>query len=180
MLPEWQTVQRLLLCDGEGGEAKNLDLAVQTLQQALPTAEITLLTPHPGSFIGLYSKIQIASIAEWASDGQTLKETRDVAGMHSPLKLVQTIKAGAFDAAILFTSSSQSPYALAYVCYLAGIPIRLGQSREFGGAVLSACISPPLEAVSPVEYHLHLLKSAGFPILEKVEGDRNPSLNSAA
>ncbi|MBE9159300.1 hypothetical protein IQ265_21055 [Nodosilinea sp. LEGE 06152] len=48
-----------------------------------------------------------------------------------------------FDAAVIFTAPGQSPYTLGYLCYLAGIPIRIGQSCEFGGQVLSHC-SPPV------------------------------------
>ncbi|WP_035994327.1 glycosyltransferase family 9 protein [Leptolyngbya sp. KIOST-1] len=48
-----------------------------------------------------------------------------------------------FDAAVILTAPGQSPYTLGYLCYLAGIPIRIGQSHEFGGQVLSHCSPPP-------------------------------------
>lgn len=67
-----------------------------------------------------------------------------------------------FDAVILFTKPFQSPYSLAYLCYLRGIPIRIGQSQEFGGSVLSHPVQPTLENLSPPEYHLHLLDQLGF------------------
>lgn len=77
--------------------------------------------------------------------------------------LVNQIKELSFNASIVLTTPRQSPFSLAYLCYLAGIPVRLGQSQEFGGGVLSHCIQPPLEAVSVIDYNLHLLRSAGFP-----------------
>jgi hypothetical protein len=40
-------------------------------------------------------------------------------------------------AAIILTAPGQSPYTLGYLCYLAGIPLRLGNSQEFGGQVLT-------------------------------------------
>jgi hypothetical protein len=48
-----------------------------------------------------------------------------------------------FDAAVILTAPGQSPYTLGYLCYLAGIPIRIGHSHEFGGQVLSHCSPPP-------------------------------------
>lgn len=66
-----------------------------------------------------------------------------------------------FEAAMIFTAPGRSPYAIAYLCYLAGIPIRVGQSIEFGGGVLSHWVKPPLRAVG-AEYHLHLLRSVGL------------------
>ena len=48
-----------------------------------------------------------------------------------------------FDAAVILTAPDQSPYTLGYLCYLAGIPIRIGHSHEFGGQVLSHCSPPP-------------------------------------
>ena len=41
------------------------------------------------------------------------------------LALVEPFRERGFDAALIFTSFSQSPYPPAYVCYLAGMPIRL-------------------------------------------------------
>jgi ADP-heptose:LPS heptosyltransferase len=83
------------------------------------------------------------------------------------LALVETIRAHGFDAAIIFTSFSQSPYPPAYVCYLAGVPIRLGQSKEFGGSLLSQWVKPPLDSVHQVDRNLHLLEMAGFSVAER-------------
>lgn len=40
------------------------------------------------------------------------------------------LRAGRFDAAVIFTAYSQSPLPAAYFCYLAGIPLRLAHCRE--------------------------------------------------
>ena len=47
-----------------------------------------------------------------------------------------------FDAAIIFTSFTQSPHPPAYVCYLAGVPLRIAQSKEFGGGLLTQWVRP--------------------------------------
>jgi ADP-heptose:LPS heptosyltransferase len=76
--------------------------------------------------------------------------------------LVERLRQCRFDAAIVLTAPHQSPFSLAYLCYLAEIPIRLGQSQEFGGGVLSHCIHPPSDLISVETYNLHLLKSFGL------------------
>lgn len=45
------------------------------------------------------------------------------------------------DAAFILTEPGQTPYTLGYLCYLAGIPIRIGRSPEFGGQVLTHVLS---------------------------------------
>lgn len=75
------------------------------------------------------------------------------------LNLIQILRQKAFQAALIFTQPHQSCYSLAYLCYLAGIPIRVGQSVEFAGGVLSTWIKPIADPVPAADYHLHLLKS---------------------
>lgn len=77
--------------------------------------------------------------------------------------LIQTLQALRFDAAVIFTSFSQSPHAAGYACYLAGIPLRLGEPKDFGGAVLSDTPSTrcPPEA-HQVERNLRLVEAVGF------------------
>lgn len=52
-------------------------------------------------------------------------------------KAIAWLRQQNFDAALILTQPGQSPYTLGYLCYLAGIPIRIGQSCEFGGQVLN-------------------------------------------
>ena len=78
------------------------------------------------------------------------------------LALIDKLAARRFDAAFIFTSFTQSPWPPAYLCYLAGVPLRLGQSHEFGGALLSTCVTPPALAGHQVDRNLHLLENAGF------------------
>jgi hypothetical protein len=74
------------------------------------------------------------------------------------------INENAFDAAIIFSEPGASPYSAAYVCYLAGVTVRLGQSVEFGGGVLSQRILPSATSCPPAEHHLHLLAATGLPL----------------
>lgn len=78
-------------------------------------------------------------------------------------KTLEWLSNKGFDAVIVFTLPGRSPYRIAYLCYLAGIPIRVGQSCEFGGGVLSHCIPTLPEKTDPIQYHLHLLQHSGVP-----------------
>lgn len=45
-----------------------------------------------------------------------------------------------YDAAILLTGAGEAPWGPAYLLYLAGVPVRIGRSAEFGGSLLSHCL----------------------------------------
>lgn len=144
----WQPVRRLLLVHTDETAAASLTAALQVLRQALPCEQTCLtLTADTYQF-----------------SPSPLLDSSPAAGKRHSDALIQAIHDRHFDAAIIFTAPDRSPYSLAYLCYLAGIPLRLGQSREFGGSVLSHCIPPPIDPVSIADHHLHLLTAAGFSI----------------
>jgi ADP-heptose:LPS heptosyltransferase len=94
---------------------------------------------------------------------------QDISGTwpHDPaaeLALVDEIRVRNFDAAIVFTSFTQSPHPPAYVCYLAGIPLRIAQSKEFAGGVVTQWVRPLPDDTHQVDRNLHLLASAGFEL----------------
>jgi len=63
---------------------------------------------------------------------------------HAPVNWLGTVdwlRQQRFAAALILTAPGQSPYTLGYLCYLAGIPIRVGRSQEFGGQVLTHCLA---------------------------------------
>lgn len=160
MLPEpWQRVQHLvLICPGL--EAEMLP-PIAAIQQIFPRATVSVLVP-PGvipDLPGLWDVVHHSLLTEKKISPSQIRE------------LVGWFHDRRFDAAILFTPPHQSPYPLAYLCYLAGIPLRLGQSPEFGGGVLSPWVrsEAPLE---PTEHYRFLLASAGLMVDERrcVEG----------
>ncbi|HEY8491697.1 MAG TPA: glycosyltransferase family 9 protein [Dehalococcoidia bacterium] len=162
MLPSgWEAVRRILAVRLDNiGDVVMLAPALRTLKRALPEASITLMASPAGS--------QAAPLLPWV-DGVLVHRPvwQDVSGRMPldparELALVEAVRAGRYDAAVVFTSFSQSPYPPAYVCYLAGIPIRLGQSKEFGGGVLSHAVTPPPDGAHQVDRNVHLLESVGF------------------
>lgn len=78
------------------------------------------------------------------------------------LAYVDRLAAARLDAALIFTADGDSPFELAYLAYLAGIPVRAGQSAEFGGGVLAPWIRPPPHGTPPVRRHLALLDALGL------------------
>lgn len=160
MLPDWQNIHRLLVIYPSSIEdVMHIQPALQILRQALPNAEITLLTT-PACSQGVESWVDEIMVYE----GITGNAQREI-------NLIDKLRDRCFDAAIIFTNTDESPYSLAYICYLAGIPIRLGQSQEFGGSVLSQWVKSSLSGTHPENHHLFLLESAGFPSAQPISSD---------
>jgi ADP-heptose:LPS heptosyltransferase len=131
--------------------------ALRTLRQALPEANITLLTSPAGSRITLL----LPWINEVLVSADSWPEALAPAGENG-VALIDALRARNFDVALVLTAPGQSPYPAAYACYLAGIPVRLGQSKEFGGGVLSQEVRVSGDGISPAEWYLNLLSAAGF------------------
>jgi ABC-type transporter Mla MlaB component len=179
MCPEaWQAVRSVaLLYWGDAESVAPLFPTVHALTQALPDALLTLLIPHSVQLIDCpIDSVTVISLQHVRATDQVRDELTAVdcdnqenTDLNCISALISILRQQKFDAAIVFTDPGQSPYALAYLCYLAGIAIRLGQSQEFGGGVLSTRITPPLTTVSLVEYHRHLLDQAGLLLTDDVE-----------
>lgn len=124
----WQHVRRALaIWLGSLEDVVLITPALQKLRQSLPDAAITLMTSPSDSQAGQLP---------WVDDVLVYEGTLFTSNAERELALIETLSRRAFDAAVIFTNNRESPYPLAYICYLAGIPIRLGQSQEFGGSVL--------------------------------------------
>jgi hypothetical protein len=143
----WQSVNRLLLActfDEDIAE-KQLGRFVNELRRTLPVQVGQLFIQEQG-YLFYSSRLNLES-------SNFYLDWHDVMRAITPEK---------FDAAIIFTQPSQSPYSLAYFFYLAGIPIRVGQSCEFGGRLLSQTVKPLLNLSSLSDHHQHLLNSVGL------------------
>lgn len=150
---DWQPVKRLLVsCFSTPKVTEELQSALYVLRESLPAAEIALLTNA--------DPVQLRLLVPWV-DRVFLHQTT-WQNPNQKIRLVETLKQEQFAAAIVLTQQRESPYSLAYLCYLAGIPIRIGQSQEFGGSVLSHCTQPP--GNNSVNPYLYLLASVGFPV----------------
>jgi hypothetical protein len=139
----WQGVDRLLLAFTFDLAIAQLNPIICNLTHGLPSKKVSSLFRQPSGYLLCQAE-------------KTLMLYPDLHGIVGALAKQQ------FEAVVIFTEPHQSPYSLAYLSYLAGIPIRIGQSCEFGGQVLSRSIEPPPGLVSSNEYHRHLLGSIGL------------------
>jgi lipopolysaccharide heptosyltransferase II len=100
--------------------------AMRALRESRPGRELTLLTSPGGAaaapFIPEVDAV-IEYLAPWMKGAPAHGAADDIA---FAARLAQQ----GFDAAVIFTSYSQSPLPAAFLCYLAGIPLRLAHCRE--------------------------------------------------
>lgn len=158
--PRWSKVERLLVARlDNAGDVLMCQPALRAIRAGLPRAQITLwASPGGAPIAGLLPEVDgvLTTRALWQDLGRLAfdpERERD---------LVQTLADGGYDALIAFTSFAQTPHPPAYAGYLAGIPLRAGQSREFAGGVLSDAITPPPDEVHQVDRNLHLAEALGF------------------
>jgi len=141
------------------GDVVMLGPALRAVKETSPAARLTLLaTPGGATAAPLLPWVDDTLVWQpvWQDLGQLpFDPTREV-------ELIDMLRARHFDAALIFTSFSQSPHPPGYVCYLAGIPLRAGESKEFGGATLSTELKGTPDDLHQVERNLRLVESLGF------------------
>lgn len=141
------------------GDVVLLTPALRTLAEHFPQARLTLLASPAGAAVApLIPELD----AVWVHRALWQDLQARPFEPEAELGFIDALRERAFDAAFLFTSFSQSPYAPAYACYLAGIPVRVGQARDFGGAVLTHWVQPAADGLHQAERNLHMLASVGL------------------
>lgn len=144
------------------GDVIMLSAALRELRAAYPNAHISLMTSPAGAQVTEMLP-WVDQVLVWHAVWQEIKP-HFAYGPEKEWELVSLLKAGEYDQAYIFTSFSQSPYPPAYACYLAGISDRIGQSKEFGGLVLTHWVLPESDATYQVHRNLHLLRESGVPV----------------
>lgn len=159
----WAAVRNLLLVRLDNlGDVVLLSAAIRTIRENLPQAKLTLMASPAGA--------QAAPLLPWLNDLMVWRALWQDVGGRMPqdpareMELVETLRTGQFDGAIIFTSFSQTPHGAAYACYLAGIPLRLGESKEFGGSLLTTEIRDMPDELYQAERNLRLLEGVGFEV----------------
>jgi len=142
------------------GDVVMLGPALRAVKETSPQARITLLA-SPAGATGAPLLPWIDDVIVWRASWQ------DIGGRvpfdpARELELVHLLAQRNFDAALLFTSFSQTPHVPGYVCYLAGIPLRAGETKEFGGNTLTTELRGAPDKLHQAERNLRLVEQLGF------------------
>jgi ADP-heptose:LPS heptosyltransferase len=157
----WEQARNILAVRlDNAGDVIMLGPALRAVKERTPQARITLLASPAGA--------KAAALLPWIDDVIILQAVwQELGGRplrpEHELRLIATLAACGFDAALIFTSFSQTPHVPAYVCFLAGIPLRAGESKEFGGMTLTTWLPPAPDDLHQTERNLRLVESLGFP-----------------
>lgn len=160
-MPSWSEARSILAVRlDNAGDVIMLGPALRAVKERSPQARITLLASPAGA--------AAAPLLPWVDEVIVQRVLWQDLG-HLPFdpgrewRMVAELSGRGFDAALIFSSFSQTPHVAGYVCYLAGIPLRAGESKEFGGAALSTALAPAPDDIHQVERNLRLVEALGFP-----------------
>ncbi len=163
---EWSKVRNLLAIRLDNlGDVFICEPALRALKEGIPGARLTLMASPNGAraaeLLPCVDDVLIRRVV-WqdAHSKMPLDATRE-------RQLVEDIRRRAFDAAVIFTSFSQSPYPPAYACYLAEVPLRVGQSKEFGGSLLTTWVKAGPDDMHQVDRNLRLIEAIGLPVEDR-------------
>lgn len=113
--------------------------ALAALRAGLPAAHITLLA-SPGAACLQPHLADVDSVVAYAAPW--MKASAPARPVDA-VSMIRQLQADRFDAAVIFTSFSQSPLPAAQLCQLAGIGLRLAHCRENPYQLLTDWIADP-------------------------------------
>ncbi|MDQ2652911.1 MAG: glycosyltransferase family 9 protein [Chloroflexota bacterium] len=159
--PEWLAAKRVLAARLDNlGDVLVTTPAIHAIRQSLPDASITLLASRVGAQVGaLNPDIDdvIVYSAPWMDPWRELPLDPD-----REQRLIAELRERQFDAAVIFSSFRQSPLPAAYLCYLAGISLRLAASIDGPGSLLTTRHKHPEHMMHEVERGLDLVGAVGM------------------
>jgi ADP-heptose:LPS heptosyltransferase len=150
--------------------------ALRSLRHQLPEAEITLLCSPSGALAAPLLP-WLDAVLPWRVLWQDLG--RLAFNPDREWQLIEDLKQRQFDAAMIFTSFSQSPHPPGLICALAGIPLRLGESKEQDDSTLTHAVAPAPDNIHQVDRNLRLIAAVGFAVSDRQLALRVPALSPA-
>lgn len=159
--PAWRRARRILAVRLDNlGDVLVTTPALRAIKRSLPGARLDLLASRVGAQAGRLNPDLdevIVHEAPWIDPWQELPldPARELA-------LIDRIRAGRYDAAVVFTSFRQSALPAAYLCYLAGVPLRLAASVDGAGSLLTTRHKHQEALVHEVERALGLVAAVGI------------------
>lgn len=135
----WARARRILAVRLDNlGDVLMTTPALRALRRSGPGRHLTLLAAGAGAaaapFVPDIDAV-IAAAMPWLPAAPS--------GPEGLLECIAALRAGAFDAAVIFTVYSQSSLPAAFLCWQAGIPLRLAHCRENPYHLLSDWIPDP-------------------------------------
>jgi lipopolysaccharide heptosyltransferase II len=138
---DWQTAKNILCVRLDTiGDVIMTTPAMRALKLSQPDRHITLMTSSAGAAIApLIPELDdlIVYDAPW------LKATAPRVNSVPEYAMIDQLRQANFDAAIIFTVYSQNPLPSAFLCYMAGIPLRLAHCHENPYQLLTHWIKDP-------------------------------------
>lgn len=163
---EWLAAKNILAVRLDNiGDVIMLGPALRAVKETLPHARLTLLASPGGA--------TAVPLLPWVDDVITWRVVWQDVGGRIPFdparerELIDMLAERKFDAALIFTSFSQTPHTPGYACYLAGIPLRAGESKEFGGSTLTTELRGAADELHQTERNLRLVEHLGFVARER-------------
>jgi ADP-heptose:LPS heptosyltransferase len=160
-MSEWLKARNILAVRLDNiGDVVMLGPALRAVKETSPQAHLTLLASPGGA--------TAAPLLPWIDDVIAWRAIWQDVGGRMPFaperewELIRLLAERQFDAALVFSSFSQTPHTPGYACYLAGIPLRAGESKEFGGSTLSTELQGAPTEMHQAERNLRLVEHLGF------------------
>ena len=139
-LAPWQLASNILCVRLDSlGDVLMCTPAMRAIRQARPTARLTLLTSASGAAAAPYIPElddALSYPAPWMKSSAPCTSPEDA-------HMLALLASRQFDAAVIFTSFSQSALPAALLCHLAGIPLRLAHARENPYQLLTDWLAEP-------------------------------------
>jgi ADP-heptose:LPS heptosyltransferase len=162
---DWAAIDRVLVVRADNlGDVVLTTPALRALRRAAPHVRVDLLASPVGAKVAplIPAITEVITVsAVWQQAGGEPRPAVELAAEER--RLVERVRAGNYDAMIVFTSHGQSPWPAAHVGMLAGIRHRAVHSTEFGGAVATHWVTPPPVGTHQADRCLHLLDALGVP-----------------
>lgn len=157
----WQDARRVLAIRLDNlGDVLVTTPAIHAIRESLPAARLTLLASPVGSQAGRYNRDideVITWSAPWMDPWHELPQDPE-----REQEMIARLASERFDGAIIFTSFRQSSLPAAYLCYLAGIPLRAAASIDGPGSLLTTRHKHAERMMHEVERGLDLVGALGM------------------
>ncbi len=125
---KWQEAKNILCIRLDSlGDVLMMTPAIRALKESAPGRTITLLTSQSGASIAsLIPEVDETIVY----DPPWMKASVATVDSQPDFQIIDQLKQLSFDAAVIFTTFSQSPLPAAFLTFLADIPLRLAHCRE--------------------------------------------------